>query len=200
MNPIDVVGRRGRSIQDIWKGSAEAYKGITVEDLPNFGMLYGPNTNLSHNSLILVIEAQSRYIKTMIKELLKARASGMGLTLTPRQDVVQSYNKDLQKKLQSTSFADPNCTSWWKSDSGHIANNWSGTAVEYQELVSRVDWDDYEAEGSAVDSLRKKKMTVIGRVVEETTRAQVAVALSTLSLLLLSISSLWLGALRVTVV
>ena len=46
MFPIEVYGRQGRALSDIWKGGAMAYHGVTVEDLPNFAMLYGPNTNL----------------------------------------------------------------------------------------------------------------------------------------------------------
>lgn len=44
--PIQVFGAGGRSLAEIWKSGARAYNGVTVEDLPNFAMLYGPNTNL----------------------------------------------------------------------------------------------------------------------------------------------------------
>jgi cation diffusion facilitator CzcD-associated flavoprotein CzcO len=46
MYPIQVYGTNGRPVADIWKDGAKAYYGVTVEDLPNFGMFYGPNTNL----------------------------------------------------------------------------------------------------------------------------------------------------------
>jgi cation diffusion facilitator CzcD-associated flavoprotein CzcO len=46
MHPIQIYGANGRPLQDIWKNGAVAYNGVTVEDLPNFGMFYGPNTNL----------------------------------------------------------------------------------------------------------------------------------------------------------
>jgi len=48
-HPIELYGRNGRSINDVWKDGAKAYLGMTVEDMPNFAMLYGPNTNLGHN-------------------------------------------------------------------------------------------------------------------------------------------------------
>lgn len=44
MHPINMIGKNGRSIRDVWKDGAEAYNGTCVEDMPNFGMLYGPNT------------------------------------------------------------------------------------------------------------------------------------------------------------
>lgn len=46
MCPIQISGSKGRPLMDIWKDGACAHHGVTVEDLPNFGMLYGPNTNL----------------------------------------------------------------------------------------------------------------------------------------------------------
>lgn len=46
MHPIQIRGSKGRSLSDIWKDGASAYHGVTVEDMPNFGMFYGPNTNL----------------------------------------------------------------------------------------------------------------------------------------------------------
>lgn len=53
MYPIQVYGANGRSLADIWKDYAKAYYGITVEDLPNFGMFYGPNTNLGKSCFVL---------------------------------------------------------------------------------------------------------------------------------------------------
>lgn len=46
MYPIQVYGANGRPVGDVWKDGARAYYGVTVEDMPNFGMFYGPNTNL----------------------------------------------------------------------------------------------------------------------------------------------------------
>ena len=48
MHPIELKGKNGRSLREIWKDGAQAYYGTCVEDIPNFGMLYGPNTNLGH--------------------------------------------------------------------------------------------------------------------------------------------------------
>jgi hypothetical protein len=52
---------------------------VTVESLPNFAMLYGHNIGVIHNSIILTVEAQSRYINTLIGAVLQARASGKSL-------------------------------------------------------------------------------------------------------------------------
>lgn len=56
MYPIQVYGTNGRSVSDVWKDGAKAYYGVTVEDLPNFGMFYGPNTNLGESKCLLIME------------------------------------------------------------------------------------------------------------------------------------------------
>jgi len=187
MHPISITGQSGRSLNDVWSSGARAYNGVCVPSLPNFGMLYGPNTNLGHNSIILMIEAQSRYICGMVAAVLEARmrdgehgsnavdeknGSGppvaRGLALVPKPAAVDAYNAKLQKTLAASAFADPACNSWYKDPtSGLITNNWSGTVVEYQELLSKIEWADFEG-GQVVEEMRKEKAAQLGRVVEET--------------------------------
>ncbi|KAK8235599.1 cyclohexanone monooxygenase [Phyllosticta capitalensis] len=167
MYPIKIVGSDGRSLSEIWQHGPQAYFGITVESLPNFGMCYGPNTNLGHNSIVLMIEQQCRYIAGMVKTVLDARRQGKTLALKPKPEVVKAFNDELQRRLGKSAFADPNCSSWYKTKDGRITNNWSGTVVEYQKNVEQIRWSDYVVEGSGADTLVGEEMKV-GRVVEET--------------------------------
>lgn len=134
-------------------------------------MLYGPNTNLGHNSIILMIEAQSRYINSLISPILAARSASppQTLALSPKPAVVKSYNARIQAVLQKSSFNDPSCNSWYKNEAGLITNNWSGTVVEYQKQLECVDFGDYEVEGTGVDVVRGGgEVRKVGRVREET--------------------------------
>jgi hypothetical protein len=70
--------------------------------------------------------------------------------------------------LATTSFADPACSGWWKRGDGVIPNNWSGTAVDHQKAMSSLEWNDFDAEGTAAGALRSRPVAKIGRVVEET--------------------------------
>jgi hypothetical protein len=184
MHPIKITGSAGRSLADVWSGGAKAMYAMVVESLPNFAMLYGPNSNLGHNSIILMIEAQSRYINALIKEVLRAKMEGKSLTITPKKERVAEYNKTIQKVLQNSSFADPNCMSWYKDEkTGLITNNWSGTVVDYQKMLSEVDWSDYDVSGNGAEGLGEGKTTRIGRVVEETMVSYRTMGLTAVSLL-----------------
>jgi cation diffusion facilitator CzcD-associated flavoprotein CzcO len=49
--PMAITGLRGQNLREVWSDGAEAYMGICVSGLPNLFILYGPNTNLGHNSV-----------------------------------------------------------------------------------------------------------------------------------------------------
>ncbi|KKK25400.1 hypothetical protein AOCH_004515 [Aspergillus ochraceoroseus] len=166
--PMNISGARGRTLSEIWDGGATAYYGMTVEDMPNFGMLFGPNTNLGHNSIILMIEAQSRYLATLWGPIIRAKAQGASITLQPRGDTVRAFNHKLQARLAKSSFANPTCSSWYKTADGRIINNWPGTVVEYQKLLSRVEWTDYQVGGDSTgEYIGRHESTRIGRIEEE---------------------------------
>lgn len=198
MHPIKITGARGRPLADVWKQGAHAYLGVVVEDLPNFGMFYGPNTNLGHNSIVLMIEAQSRYLNALVGKVLEARKEGKQLALLPKTEVVSKFNEDLQEELGKSSFADPKCQSWYKNEEGKITNNWSQTVVNYQHKLEKVHWDDFVTEGSGADVVDKKD-TWVGRVVEETLVSNTTLALSALSMLAVAGGVLARGSLRLRV-
>ena len=189
--PIKVTGTHARSLTDIWSGGASALYGTTVPSLPNFGMFYGPNTNLGHNSIILMIEAQSRYLNALVSAVLDARNRDARIGLMPKQSKTDAFNDKIQAILEKSSFADPNCGSWYKNKDGKITNNWSGTVIEYQDMLSRVDWEDFETTDSlgGQRSASKvvfgggKKETKIGRVHEETMVSNTALVLGAVSTL-----------------
>lgn len=133
-----------------------------------------------------MIEAQSRYLNAIVGEILKARQQGNTLAITPSTAALQIFNDKIQAALRTSSFADPKCNSWYKRDDGVITNNWSSTAVDYQNELSKVQWKDYDVDGTAKDLIiTSKKPTHVGQASEE---------------ILLSNSSLLLGALGVAAV
>jgi cation diffusion facilitator CzcD-associated flavoprotein CzcO len=134
---IDVQGLGGRLLREHWHGGAHAYLGITTYDFPNFYMMYGPNTNLGHNSIIIMIEAQARYIVKCIERL---KMSGQK-TLQVKEAVESKYNEEIQARLKKMSFADVKES--WYMDGGRITNNWAGSTLEYRRRLRKVNWNNY---------------------------------------------------------
>lgn len=136
LGSMDIEGRGGRSLRDAWRDGPEAYLGVTVAGFPNFFMLYGPNTNLGHNSIIAMLECQYHYVL----EALRAREGG---ALDVRADVLARYNEELQRSLKGTSW-DGSCRSWYKTASGKITNNWTSTVEDYKQRTARFEASEYE--------------------------------------------------------
>jgi len=139
--PMKIQGREGRSLNEAWKDGARAYLGMCVAGFPNMFMMYGPNTNLGHNSIIFMIECQTRYIIDCIEQ-----AVGAGLkSIDIRADVMDAYNDEIQKKLAGSAWAHVD-HSWYKNEAGIITNNWSGSTLEYWWKTRRTDLSVYNQE------------------------------------------------------
>jgi cation diffusion facilitator CzcD-associated flavoprotein CzcO len=143
--PMRIEGRDGRPLDEVWKNGAEAYLGLVVAGFPNFFMLYGPNTNLGHNSILFMIECQVHYVL----ECLRALEAGNLASLDVRADVVERYNRRLQDRLSRSVWARTG-KSWYKRADGRITNNWSGTTVAYWWATRRPQLDHYRTTGRAM--------------------------------------------------
>ena len=137
---VDVEGLHGSHLNDIWADHPEAYAGITVNGFPNLFVLYGPNTNLGHNSITFMLERQVEYMMKALTALDEASAKG----LMPSKSAQDRWNKQMQEDLKKTVWADPACNSWYKTDDGLITQNWSSHTRDYAKAVSVVKLEDYE--------------------------------------------------------
>ena len=124
--PMSVIGHHGLDLNDAWERGAEAYLGISVAGFPNFFMLYGPNTNLGHNSIIFMIESQARYISNAIAHMIEHDLDWIDV----RPDVMDTYNSQIQRNAADTVWAG-SCSSWYKNDEGRITNNWPLSSFGY---------------------------------------------------------------------
>ncbi|MGI8332269.1 flavin-containing monooxygenase [Actinomadura scrupuli] len=136
--PMEVTGRGGRRLADTWRDGAYAYLGMTVPGFPNFFLLYGPNTNLGHNSIVLMLEWQTRYVLQCVQALV-----GRDLAwLDVREDVTRRYDAEIRAGLRRTVW-EAGCTSWYKTPTGKVTNNWPLTTVRYRREVRRPRLEDY---------------------------------------------------------
>ena len=139
--PINIEGVDGRNLHQDWQGGAEAYKGIAVAGFPNLFLLYGPNTNLGHNSVIFMIERQVHYILQCIRLLSERNLKFMNL----RSEIQRRYNQKLQVQAEKTVWSS-NCTSWYKTVDGKIVNNWPRASWYYFLQTRKVEINDFEVE------------------------------------------------------
>ncbi|UNM96911.1 NAD(P)/FAD-dependent oxidoreductase [Ignatzschineria rhizosphaerae] len=135
---LQIEGLNNITLSDYWETGASAYLGITVPHFPNMFLIYGPNTNLNHNSILLMIELQLHYIVQAIEELEEKKIPA----ITINEEIYSDFNKQLQTNLKETAFS-TSCSSWYKNKEGKIINNWSGTVAEYKALVNQFNIQDF---------------------------------------------------------
>ena len=136
--PIRISGLDGKDLNDAWRDGAEAYKGISVSGFPNLYVLYGPNTNLGHNSIIYMLESQFRYVVACVKAV---RDRGLRyLDLQPEVQV--RYHRQLQEDARGTVWA-RGCQSWYLTADGKQTVNWPGFTFTYRYMTRKPTWSDY---------------------------------------------------------
>ncbi|MEU4341442.1 NAD(P)/FAD-dependent oxidoreductase [Nocardia sp. NPDC023852] len=131
--PMNIYGRAGRKLSDVWADGAHAYYGISVPDFPNLFLVYGPNTNLGVGSIIYMIESQTRYIRQAVQLL----ADRPGHCLDVRADREATFNTALQQRLARTPWNF--CSSWYRNSAGRITNNWPGSQTRYRRSIRKLD-------------------------------------------------------------
>jgi cation diffusion facilitator CzcD-associated flavoprotein CzcO len=136
--PMKIEGLDGRFLEDAWRDEPRAYLGMSVPGYPNFFMMYGPNTNLGHNSIIFMIECQARYIVDCVRQL----AAGGWKWIDVRRAVADAFDRRTQDRLARTVWARTD-RSWYKTKAGRITNNWSGTTTAYWWKTRRADLGAY---------------------------------------------------------
>jgi hypothetical protein len=113
-----------------------------VSGFPNLFMLYGPNTNLGHNSILVMIEAQVGYVIDAIR-----RMDARGVRrIDVKRAVMEDYNRWLQRDLAKSVWA-ADKQSWYKLADGTITNNWPHSTMRYRRLLRSADLGDYDTGG-----------------------------------------------------
>jgi cation diffusion facilitator CzcD-associated flavoprotein CzcO len=138
LTPMKVTGAGGRDLNEAWRGGAVAYLGLSVAGFPNFFMLYGPNTNLGHNSILFMIEQQVGYVLAAMEQLDRRGAAAADIC----EGAMTRWDEEVLARSAETVWAE-DCSSWYKTDEGRITNNWVGPTTEYRRRMRSPIWSDW---------------------------------------------------------
>ncbi|MEY4764856.1 MAG: hypothetical protein RI907_1529 [Pseudomonadota bacterium] len=135
--PMTITGRDGQDLNAAWRHGAQAYLGLTVPGFPNFFMLYGPNTNLGHSSIIYMLESQIAHVMRCMKAAQQVGASAVEVDARR----YSSFNARVQARLRDTVWQ--GCMSWYVDANGHNSTNWPGFTFGYRWLTRYSSLDAY---------------------------------------------------------
>jgi cation diffusion facilitator CzcD-associated flavoprotein CzcO len=138
VRPMQVVGRDGRSLDEVWSQRPSAYLSISVPGFPNFFMLNGPNGPVGNFSLIEVAELQLGYVMKLL-ELLR---SGCHREISPSAEATAQFEADRTEAAQRTIWAS-GCRSWYLDDRG-VPMSWPWTFDRFREEMSAPKLEAFE--------------------------------------------------------
>jgi cation diffusion facilitator CzcD-associated flavoprotein CzcO len=131
---LTVTGPTGRTLREAWAEGMQAHLGVTVAGFPNLFFVVGPNSGLGHNSMIFMIETQTRYLAQCIALRDKAGARSIGVP----QQVQDEFNAELTKRSRHTVWAS-GCHSWYIDKFGNNRVLWPASTVNFWRRTRRVD-------------------------------------------------------------
>ena len=139
LSPIAIHGPGGVALTQAWREGPFAYRGVAVPGFPNMLIMYGPNTNLGHNSIIVMLEAQARYIVRCLEHMVDRDMAALEIS----EDACEDWNERVQRELGQMVWT-TGCGSWYEAAGGKVTANWSGSTLEYRRVMKAPRFQDFK--------------------------------------------------------
>jgi cation diffusion facilitator CzcD-associated flavoprotein CzcO len=138
LRPIEVVGRDGVSLDDVWAERPSAYLSVSIPDFPNLFLLNGPNGPVGNFSLIDVAELQLGYVLQLVRLLGEGRC----VAVSARHEAAERFEADRVEAAKRTIWV-TGCRSWYLDDRG-VPAAWPWPMSRFREEMAAPRLDDYE--------------------------------------------------------
>jgi 4-hydroxyacetophenone monooxygenase len=142
--PMDIVGKGGVKLSEVWAEEPEAYLGITVPNFPNLFCLFGPATNLAFGgSLIFNGECQMRYVMGCLKALLENGGGAMEC----KQEVCDDFNRRMRERHAGLVWEHEAINlGFYRNAKGHASILWPFKILEMWQWTRQPQLEDYNFE------------------------------------------------------
>jgi cation diffusion facilitator CzcD-associated flavoprotein CzcO len=138
MRPMDIRGRSGATLRNIWAKRPHAYLAITIPEFPNLFMLNGPGGPVGNFSLIDIAERQWGYISELIALIERGECREISAT----HAALATYEKRRIAAAKGTIFGS-GCSSWYLDPEG-VPNTWPWNYDTFAAQMSKPDLEAFE--------------------------------------------------------
>ena len=104
---IDIVGRDGVSMRDVWADGPRTHLGLMVAGFPNLFMITGPGSPSVLSNMIVSIEQHVEWVSDALAHLHRTRQAVMETTLPAQEEWVAHVNEVAHRTLY------PQANSWY---------------------------------------------------------------------------------------
>ena len=112
---------------------------MTVPNYPNLFIMLGPNSRLGHSSVIIMLEAQLKYLVEALLFMDQKQLKSIAV----KQSAHEIFNNKLQEKLKKTVWHLGGCHSWYQDAKGNVTTIWPDFTWKYHQLMKRFDSENY---------------------------------------------------------
>ncbi|EWY79376.1 hypothetical protein FOYG_17454 [Fusarium oxysporum NRRL 32931] len=148
---FSIVGSDGRDLREVWtKELPTAYLSVTVDKMPNYFVMMGPQSPLGHGSITGSIEKVTGYVRKLVFKLqTEAYAS-----LVPREVVTEAWLAHAMKWMDKTVWVEGCASSFKNGSSGRtVVSLHPGSRLHYFDLLEQPRYEDFEWTSLFDDSL-----------------------------------------------
>ncbi len=138
LRPIEVTGRDGVKLDDVWADRPSAYLSVSVPEFPNLFLLNGPNGPVGNFSLIDVAEAQFAYVMQLVDLVRSGRCREVSAT----RAAAERFETERVEAARNTIWV-TGCRSWYLDDRG-VPAAWPWSFTRFREAMVAPDLADFE--------------------------------------------------------
>ena len=138
LRPIEVVGRDGVKLDEVWAQRPNAYLSISIPRFPNLFLLNGPNGPVGNFSLITIAEQQLHYVLQLVGLLRDGRAAEVSAS----EEAMARFSAEFDEAAKHTIWA-TGCRSWYLDARG-IPAVWPFSYVRFTEEMAAPKLDAYD--------------------------------------------------------
>lgn len=143
LRPIEVTGRDGIRLDDVWAQRPSAHVALAVPGFPNLFLLNGPNGPVGNFSLIDVAELQLDYTIQLL-DLLRGGAE----SVEPTAEAAEAFEASRVEATKRTVWV-TGCRSWYLDDRG-IPAAWPWSIDHFREVMQAPELSQYRVTGAEV--------------------------------------------------
>lgn len=138
LRPIEVSGRDGVSLDDVWAQRPSAYLSVSIPGFPNLFLLNGPNGPVGNFSLIDVAELQVAYLL----QLLDLLRDGRCREISASAEAATRFEAERVEAARNTVWM-TGCHSWYLDDRG-VPAAWPWSFGRFRQAMAAPVLADYE--------------------------------------------------------
>lgn len=136
--PMQLVGRDGINIQDVWRDGPRGYQTVLVPGFPNFFMMMGPHSPVGNLPLTAVAEEQAKHILGWVSRWSRCEFD----TVEPTYAATVEFNAKMRAAMPNTVWT-TGCNSWYLNEAG-LPEVWPFTPRAHRAMLAKPDRRHYD--------------------------------------------------------